>query len=677
MERLTGGIITGAGTRGIAILLALFLALAVAAPAEASPGWLPSQGLSEPGKNAFNVSTAMDGPGNAIVVWEREHESGLTHDIQLATHSPGGGFSAPTTLALSSTDPVAAVTPGGMAVIAWRHFSGGKYQIQIVTRPPGGSFSAPETVAEIGNEASPAGTHVAINEAGDIVVAWSQRDPNSELTPDPFFVMATVRPAGGAFSSPKRISPPEPQHAAPPPGEEPAQKQVRYAQEAKEWSKRRLTAAGVQVAIDEAGEALVVWSYQDGVIQPEPQPVIPTSTIQESARPAGGSFSPFGTISLPGEVRADEPRVGFDAAGRAFVVWRHNEEFEKVIEAATRPFGGSFSSPQALSAAGTGIRSEIPRLAVTPTGRASVVWRFSTGFVTTMQTVDIAPDGSVSSVASLPLSSSDVPSFPELAGNRNGDLLVVWSGVSATNSLIRASLRGAGGAFGASADVSDTSKEALQASVAIDEGDSGVAAWTRPVGKDKIVEAAGFDAVPPILRDVSIPSSGKVGDALQFSGDDADDWPIGPVGFDFGDGASANGATVTHTYSKPGTYRVTATATDGAGTETASAATLTIVARNDFQIGRFVPNRKKGTGRLRVTVPEPGRLALSGPGIRRTSIAVQPGIASLTVAPSRSGSRTLAKRGRLRARLKVAYSPTGGSTNVKQKNVVLVLKRAH
>ncbi len=614
----------------------------------------------------------MDAAGNAIVVWEREHESGLTHDIQLATHSPGGGFSAPTTLSLSSTDPVVAVTPGGRAVIAWRRFSGGKYQIQIVTRPPGGSFSAPETVAEVASEALPAGTRVAIDEAGDLAVAWSQRDPTSVLTPDPFFVMATVRPAGGAFSSPKRVSPPEPKHADAPPGEEPAEKQARYEREVTEWSKRRLTAAGVQVAIDEAGEALVVWSYLDGTIDNEGH-VHPFSLVQTSERPAGGSFSPFATISLPG-VKSDEPQVGFDATGRAVVVWRHTEEFESLIEAAARPFGGSFSSPQPLSAGGTGVHSEIPRLAVTPAGRASAVWRLSTGFVTTMQTVDIAPDGALSPVESLPLSGSDDPSYPELAGNRKGDLLVVWSGVSATESLVRASLRGAGGAFAAPAGVSETSNEALQATVAIDEGDSGVAAWTRP-GKEKVVEAAGFDAVPPTLRDVSLPSSGKVGDTLRFSGAAEDDWPIGPVAFDFGDGTAAAGDTVTHVYSKPGTYRVTATARDGAGTETSSAGTVTIAARNNFTIGRFVANRKKGTGRLSVAVPEPGSLVVSGTGIRKASAAVQPGTAKLTIAPSRKGAKTLAGRGRLRVRLKVAYAPAGGETNAQHKTVTLLLKR--
>lgn len=654
-----------------------FVVLALAAPAQASPGWLPSQGLSEPGKSAFNVSTAMDAAGDGIVVWEREHESGLTHDIQMATHSPGGGFSAPTTLAPGSTDPVVAMTPGGRAVIAWRRFSGGKYQFQIVTRAPGGSFSAPETVAEATSEVSPVGIHVAINEAGDIVFAWSQRDPASELIPDPFFVMATVRPAGGAFSAPQRISPKEPKHANAQQGEELEEIQARHEQESEEWSKRRLTAAGVQVAIDEAGEALVVWSYQDGIIQPPPEPVIPTSTIQGSARPAGGSFSPVVTISPPDELRADEAQLAFDAAGKAFVAWRHNAEFETVIEAATRPLGGGFTSPQPLSAEGTGIHSEIPRLAVTPAGGASVVWRLSTGFETTMQTVDIAPDGSLSPVQSLPLASTDDPSYPELAGNRKGDLLVVWSGVSATNSLIRASLRGPGGAFAPPAPVSETSNEAMQAAVGIDEGDSGVAAWTRLVGKEKIVEAAGFDAVPPTLQGVSIPSSGTVGESLHFAGTASDDWPIGAVDFDLGDGTAAKGPAVSHAYSKPGAYRVTVTATDGAGTETSSTATVAVVARNDFQLGRFRANRKKGTGRLGVTVPEPGRLVLSGRGIRKASVAVQPGSTSLTVAPTRRGSRTLAKRGRLRARLEVAYSPTGGATNVKQKNVKLGLKRTH
>ena len=108
-----------------------------------------------------------------------------------------------------------------------------------------------------------------------------------------------------------------------------------------------------------------------------------------------------------------------------------------------------------------------------------------------------------------------------------------------------------------------------------------------------------------------------------------------------------------------------------------SAATLTIVARNDFQIGRFLANRRKGTGRLVVTVPEPGRLVLSGPRIEEDERRGPARECEPEGGAEPRRSRKLAKSGRLRVRLEVAYSPTGGSTNVRQKIVKLVLKRAH
>ena len=76
------------------------------------------------------------------------------------------------------------------------------------------------------------------------------------------------------------------------------------------------------------------------------------------------------------------------------------------------------------------------------------------------------------------------------------------------------------------------------------------------------VVRAGYDADPPELRAVSIPGSAKVGDTVQFSASSFDVWPVGEPSFDFGDGGQAEGGSVSHVYSAPGSYTVRATATD-------------------------------------------------------------------------------------------------------------------
>jgi hypothetical protein len=652
-----------------ALLLASALCLLGAAPARSAPDWLAPVTLSAPGKDAFNSGVATDAAGNSIVVWEREHASGASHDIQMATRSPGTAFSAPVDLSLTSTDPVVAMAPDGEAVIAWRHFAAGKYAIQVATRHPGGGLSAPVTVTEVPTNTQPVGIHLAVDEAGAIVVAWSQLDPGSELKHPPFFIMSSVRPPGGSFSTPKRISPPEPSHLPAPPGEEPAQKTARYEGEVDDWSERGLYATGADVAIDGAGNATVVWSYFDAE----------ETLMQASTRPAAGSFSPYATLSAAG-FKADEARVGVDAAGNVTAVWRYREGTVKGgitnlgLQAATKPPAGGFSSPTAISP--PGVAAEVPRLAVTPSGTATVLWRIIEGNVPiALQTVDIPPGGSPTAVEEVPLKVGDHPTFVDLAENSKGDLMLAWSATFAATNRARGSIRKAGGAFATSADLSEPSIEAFQPDVAIDEGGSGVAVWTRSDGKSKLVEAAGYDAVPPGLKDLSIPSSGAVGTPVQFSASPFDDWPIGPVGFAFGDGTAKKGNAVSHVYLAPGTYGVTATAEDAARTTTSRNGTITIVARNEFTIGRLSLNRRKGTGTLSVTVPEPGRLVLTGPGVKRVSVSfATPGTVKLPVRAVGKGSRRLAEDGSLRALLRVAYSPVGGSTNVHHRRVTLVKK---
>ena len=78
-----------------------------------------------------------------------------------------------------------------------------------------------------------------MNAAGDIVLAWTSSDPDSVVDPTADFVEASVRPAGGSFSTPEAISP-------------------------QPIVERPQSAFVGGDAIDGAGEATVVWDYEDG-----------------------------------------------------------------------------------------------------------------------------------------------------------------------------------------------------------------------------------------------------------------------------------------------------------------------------------------------------------------------------------------------------------------------------
>ena len=99
----------------------------------------------------------------------------------------------------------------------------------------------------------------------------------------------------------------------------------------------------------------------------------------------------------------------------------------------------------------------------------------------------------------------------------------------------------------------------------MDAGGDATVVWVRDNGTHNIVQWAGYDADPPQLSQVSIPSTAKVADTVQFSASASDVWPVGKPSFDFGDGGQADGNAVSHVYSAPGSYPVTVTVADAVG----------------------------------------------------------------------------------------------------------------
>jgi hypothetical protein len=251
-----------------------------------------------------------------------------------------------------------------------------------------------------------------------------------------------------------------------------------------------------------------------------------------------------------------------------------------------------------------------------------------------------------------------------VAINDAWEAVVVWSGPNLTGQATIASVRGPGGTFGPAEPISPTSVKSFHPVVAMDAQGDAVAVWTRDDGSDDVAEYAGYDADSPALRDVAVPPVGTVGQQLAMSARPEDAWAVGPPTFEFGDGASATGGSVSHSYSRPGSYSVGISAMDAGGARTAESRTILIKARNQFTIEKLVRNRKKGTATLFVHVLEPGEVTISGKGIRRASSKTRTGgTLKVPVAASGKALKRLKRRGKLKARLRVSYLPDGGDPN--------------
>jgi PKD repeat protein len=634
---MTTGSTTRRGARvALAALLASALLTAAAAPAPAG-SWLPAVDLSRPLKDADKPAVAMDAAGRTVAIWHREGTTPFENTVQASVRSLGAQFSDPLDLSLPSFDPQVAMTPSGEAVAAWWQSRAGGYVLQLSRRPPDGAFSPPLDVAEAPNGASVPETDLALGSGGVAALAWLGENAQEKKV-----VMASVAPAGSSPSSPVELSDPEHDAFSP------------------------------SAAVAPDGRVAVAWS---GFYSEESPSAVQLSTG------SGGSFSE--PLKVSNAEIVDGPQLALDGAGNPTLLWRGLVE-EEVEPGITQPV---FDAIEARSAGSGGFGpvavlyedeeepAFFPRLGIAPGGVAVAVWarRELGGTFALDAATRASSEAAFSPPAPIAHDDSETGSL-DLAVAADGAAALAWHDAALRSQV---SLRPAGGQFGTPVTL-DGGREALFPKVALDDGGDAAAVWRGTNGTNEIVRAAGFDASPPELRNLAVPAEGTVGLPVDISVEPFDVWPLAEVGFDFGDGSSARGASVSHVYAVPGSYRVTASAQDSAGASTSAAATIRILASNDFRLGRLKRNKRTGRATLVVHVPGPGRLVLRGRGLKKAARrAGAVGVVKLPVRAVGRAAKRLRRRGRTKVRLHVVFEPDGGRAAARARTATLKKSRGH
>jgi len=96
---------------------------------------------------------------------------------------------------------------------------------------------------------------------------------------------------------------------------------------------------------------------------------------------------------------------------------------------------------------------------------------------------------------------------------------------------------------------------------------------------------------------------------------------------------------------------------------------------NAFSMGKPKLNQRNGTATLRVRVQAGGRLILSGSGVRKVVRRVDhPGPVTVAVRAQGKALRTLRRRGRVKLKVRTAFTPFGGSVRTRTTTLTLKLK---
>jgi hypothetical protein len=290
--------------------------------------WRAPVDLSVANGDAVGPQVAVDSQGNAVAVWQRSN--GANYIVQGAVRPAASGvWQAPVDLSIpggDATDSQVAVDAAGNAVAVWMRFNSTKYIVQSAVRlAASGVWQAPVDLSAANLSAS--GPQVSVDPQGNAVAVW-MRDNGAN-----YVVQGAVRPASsGLWQAPVDLSAGG--------GSDP------------------------EVAIDSQGNAVAVWERSNGA----------NYIVQAAVRPAAGAVwqTPV-DLSVAG-ANAVVWQVAVDPAGNAVTVWTRNDGTNSVVQGAVRPAtSGLWQAPVDLSAAGQTAGS--PQLAVDPAGNAVAVWQ--------------------------------------------------------------------------------------------------------------------------------------------------------------------------------------------------------------------------------------------------------------------------------------------------------------
>jgi PKD domain len=521
--------------------------------------------------------------------------------LALAPAASAAGWLAPADIGPSSSFSRVGMAGDGTAIVAWSDGSGAHLRV----RAPGGELLP---VQELDGPGA-LWLDLAVSSEGHAAIAWRNGTT----------IRMRVRAPDGSLSPPVDLN-------SNPGNQEPT------------------------VAIDSQGDVTVVWRR----------------TVSMSNSLLTRTLSAAGELSLPQQISetgvdSDNPDLALDDDGDALFAWR--------TSAGPRARLRSAADGQ-LNPAGPidlGVGYSAPVVTSDADGDAVVGWKDGFAFLARGLSAAGVPTPTTHTIA--PLTGAI-----DVAGTRDGFVRFAW-GLQMPPDPVRVQTRTllTDGTLTPVVDLTPSDQSAFNNVIAVGEGRDALVGWTRqgspdaaeavvvdrtgalspfgsvvdPVGDSRVedvaVDPAGhgvlltettgggtrallWDPVAPRIDAVTAPDRVERADSAAFSVSGADVGGTPTAGWAFGDGGSAAGASVTHSFQRTGSFEVTVTLTDPVGN--AARATRTVVVR-DTRAPRFLGasmSRKRfrvARGRTRISARRGSAFRFRLSESARVRIAIQ------------------------------------------------------
>lgn len=164
--------------------------------------------INIPGFAAYTPEIAIDGNGEALVVWDQEDDLGTrriykselreTAPDVWAWDTPDDRSDYFSEIPTNAYDPMVAMNENGEAIVVWRQDDGVRHQI-FKAEYRNATWSAPSDSSDnlSPDEASADRPDVAMNDEGEVVVVWRQSDgSNPQVFRAEYYDGAWIQPTG-------------------------------------------------------------------------------------------------------------------------------------------------------------------------------------------------------------------------------------------------------------------------------------------------------------------------------------------------------------------------------------------------------------------------------------------------------------------------------------------------
>jgi hypothetical protein len=157
--------------------------------------------LSSSSQGAFLPDLAVNEAGSAVVVWQAAAplDNSSPYQVEASTRPAGGSWSAASAASPNvpqTWNPKVALDGAGNATVVWKQGTSGMSTIYAATQPAGGAWGSPVAIEAFNTLGQGS---VAADSAGNVTASWVVSN-NGVMS-----IHAATRPAGGAWGVPTTL----------------------------------------------------------------------------------------------------------------------------------------------------------------------------------------------------------------------------------------------------------------------------------------------------------------------------------------------------------------------------------------------------------------------------------------------------------------------------------------